>query len=98
MDLRRASTRIGTFRLWVLVFLLLFLVLCGMHLFVLHHNGDSHSFELALAFTVALVLAVATGSSYLVHPPSNPDGRRAASGPLKVPLAATPGFVQPIRV
>ena len=98
MDLRRASTRIGTFRLWMLVFLLLFLVLCGLHLFVLHHDGDSHSFEFALAFTVALGLAVATGSSYLVRPPSHPAGRLDASGPLKVPLAETPGFVQPIRV
>lgn len=97
MDLRRASTRIGTFRLWVLVFLILFLALCGVHLFVLHDDGDSHSFEFALAFSIALVLAVATGASYLVSPPSHPAGRLAASGTPKVPLTATPGFVIPIR-
>jgi lysylphosphatidylglycerol synthetase-like protein (DUF2156 family) len=96
MDLRRAGTRIGTFRIWVLVFLILFVALCGVHLFVLHHDGDSHSFEFALAFSIALVLAVATGASP-VSPPPHPAGRLAASGTLKVPRAATPGFVMPLR-
>ena len=97
MDLRRAGTQIGTFRVWVLVFLILFVALCGVHLFVLHHDGDSHSFEFALALSVALVLTAATGCCYLVTSQRHPAGRLAASGTLKVPLAATPGFVIPLR-
>ena len=59
MDFRGANTRIGAFRLWVLVFLLVFLALCGVHLFVLHHDGDPHALELAAA--IGLVLAAIVG-------------------------------------
>lgn len=97
MDLRGASTRIGSFRFWVLVFLIILLALCGVHLFVLDHGGDSHSLEFALSFSILLVLAVATGAGYLICPEPCSPGRLAASGPLKIPLAATPGFVLPIR-
>lgn len=55
MDSRSGNNRIGTFQLWVLVFLLLFLALCGVHLFVLHQIGDAHAIELANGIELALV-------------------------------------------
>jgi hypothetical protein len=64
MDSRGSKGRIGTFQLWVLVFLLLLLVLCGIHLFVLHHAGDAHAIELANGIGLALAAIVAVA---LIH-------------------------------
>lgn len=98
MDLTKPGTRIGSLRLWVLVILLMFLVLFGVHLFALHHDGDSHAFELALTIQVALALLVSTPSGkHLAIAPAGRPGPLRARPRLKVPLALSPGFVAPIR-
>ena len=100
MDLRSANTRIGTFRLWVLLFLLLFIALCGVHLFVLHHGGDAHLIELATAIELVLLAMLA------LLPEQNGGGRAATSEPnlfdlvpvLEVPPGRHIEFFAPIRV
>ncbi len=100
MDLRSADTRIGTFRLWVLLFLLLFIALCGVHLFVLHHAGDAHLIELATAIELVILAMLAFSLN------RNGGGIAATSEPnlfdivpmLKKPPGRNIEFFAPIRV
>lgn len=51
-----------SFRIWVLVLILLFFALCGLHLLgVQHEGGQSHTMGLAIVVFVALLIAL-TGS------------------------------------
>lgn len=57
MDTMTAAGAIRTppsFRVWVLVLLLLFLSLCGIHLLGAHHDGESHALSLAIAAAAVL--------------------------------------------
>jgi hypothetical protein len=67
MDVKGAKARIGTLQLCVLVFLLLFLLLCGVHLFVLHHAGDAHEIELASSIGLALAAIVTVALTHRRH-------------------------------
>lgn len=51
-----------SFRIWVLIFLLLFLALCGMHLLGVHHDGESQALGLVIA-VAALLRLLASGRS-----------------------------------
>lgn len=93
-----ARTRFPTLRLWLLVFLLVVLVLCGIHLFVSHHDGDSHGFETALAISLglgAIALSLARGGPVLVR--GNCVVGKQVYPTLRAPLRLSPGFLSPIR-
>jgi hypothetical protein len=93
-----ARTRFPTLRLWLAVFLLVVLVLCGIHFFVSHHDGDSHGFETALAISLglsAIVLSLAGDGP--VFALGNCVAGNRVYPILRVPVPLSPGFLLPIR-
>ncbi|CAN5804907.1 hypothetical protein BH23ACT12_BH23ACT12_17200 [soil metagenome] len=91
MFLTNARAPVGTVQLWVLVFLLLFLALFGVHLFVLHADGDAHAFEIALTVQLGVVLAVALACERCLLAPAAATLRILPFRCLKVPRGALPG-------
>jgi hypothetical protein len=84
------NTRRGALCLWVLVFLVLFLAICGIHLLGIHHDGHAHAIQLAI--TVAVVLmALANGKkSTQVFP--QPAIDRGVAATARTPQVARPIF------
>jgi hypothetical protein len=83
------------FRVWVLLLLLLFLALCGIHLLGGHH--DAHADELGLAIAVAAMLGAAVSRRHAqaqqledswfglaFWPPFSPAGIPAIRAPIRI--------------
>jgi hypothetical protein len=79
-----------SFRVWVLILLLLFLALCGIHLLGAHHDGESQALGLVIA-VAALLRWLASGRST--------QGLVFASIDLcrSTPLIDKPRLARPIR-
>jgi len=62
-----ALSRNPSFRVWLVVLLILFLTLCGVHIVGIHHDSQSAGIELAAAIAsiVASVLSVFAARSQL---------------------------------
>jgi hypothetical protein len=84
-----------SFRVWVLLLLLLFLALCGIHLLGGHH--DAHADELGLAIAVAAMLGAAVSRRHAqaqqledsrfglaFWPPFSPAGIPAIRAPIRI--------------
>jgi len=84
-------------RLTLLVLLLVFVIVCGVHVGGLHHDGDAHALGMAIAITSALALALAAGLSGLSAAlnQAGPGGRLAATYALAD--AIDPGVPGPLR-
>lgn len=81
-----------SFRIWVLVLVLLFLALCGLHLLGVHHEGG-HSPAVGLAIVmVAILLFVLTNRQTIVQ--SLAQRPLSCSGYL---IVAKPRVIRPIR-
>lgn len=63
MDLKRAEARVGGLAVFLLLFLVLFLLLCGVHLLVDHHSPDSHETELGSVIQVVLAIVLLVASA-----------------------------------
>jgi hypothetical protein len=83
------------FKVWVLLLLLLFLVLCGIHLLGRHH--EAHADELGLALAVAAILGAAVCSrreqtqqledgrfGRVFWPPLSPAGVPPIRAPIRI--------------
>lgn len=83
-------------RLWIVVLLVVFLALCGVHLMGSHHHGEPDGLALALAMATALILVLIKKSvpvGFLtVDAPSGlarfllskPHGRPPIRAPLRI--------------
>ena len=84
-------------RLMFMVLLLVFVIVCGVHIGGLHHDGDAHALGMAIAITSALALALAAGLSGLsaALDQAGPGGRLAATSALDDAIG--PGVLAPLR-
>jgi len=95
---RPIGTRIGALlRFTLLALLLVFVIVCGVHVGGLHHDGDAHALGMAIAITSALALALAAGLSGLsaALDQAGPGGRLAATSALDDAIG--PGVLAPLR-
>ena len=84
-------------RLTLLVLLLVFVIVCGVHVGGLHHDGDAHALGMAIAITSVLALALAAGLSGLSAALNEGAHGSCTAATYPVAGAIEPGAPSPLR-